>query len=223
MEKIQIAIDGPAGAGKSTVAREVAAALDYLYIDTGAMYRALTYVALDKQLNLDDGGALKSLLMNTSIELVQVKDEEQKVFVNGLDISRDIRTHAVTNHVSTVSAHKEVREEMVHRQRLLAEDGGVVMDGRDIGTHVLTEAELKVFLSASVHVRAERRYQQLKEKGIDASLDQIKMEIERRDKLDSERETSPLEKAPDAYEIDTTNLTISQVVSTILGLVEARK
>ncbi|MBM7645312.1 cytidylate kinase [Scopulibacillus daqui] len=220
-KRIQIAIDGPAAAGKSTVAKKVADVLSYIYIDTGAMYRALTYKALKKDIDLHDGAALGMLLDETTIKLVP-SENGQKVLVNGEDVTEEIRYQNVTNHVSLVSQHGEVREEMVKRQREMATEGGVVMDGRDIGTHVLPNAEVKIFLKASVEERALRRYKEQKQKGIETPLDQLKEEIATRDKLDSEREISPLIKAEDAFEIDTTSMSIEDVVNLILKKVKER-
>lgn len=220
-KSINIAIDGPAGAGKSTVARRVADKLSFLYIDTGAMYRALTYKAIENNTNLEDGPVLKQLLEETEIDL-QLGEKDQHVLIDNIDVTEDIRSSEVTNNVSFVARQSEVRIEMVKRQQLLAEKGGVVMDGRDIGTHVLPKAELKVFLSASVEERAGRRYKELIDNGIKANYDQIKEEIALRDKRDSEREVAPLVKANDAVEIDTTTMTISEVVHHILLLAKER-
>ncbi|PWA12391.1 (d)CMP kinase [Pueribacillus theae] len=221
MRKIQIAIDGPAGAGKSTVARQVASNLNYLYIDTGAMFRALTYEAIKANIHFSDAAGLKKLLENTEIHLIQDK-VGQKVIVNGEDVTEAIRSQEVTNAVSKVAVHKEVREEMLTRQRFLAKNGGVVMDGRDIGTCVLKDAALKIFLTASVEERARRRFEELLSKGVSTNLDELQTEIELRDRQDSEREIAPLKKAEDAIVIDSTNLSIQEVVNKILGLVKER-
>ncbi|MFA8437981.1 (d)CMP kinase [Pueribacillus sp. YX66] len=218
---MQIAIDGPAGAGKSTVAKKVAKALHYLYIDTGAMFRSLTYEAIRSNIDLSNGTKLRKLLESINIKFLQ-SDLGQQVYINDEDVTEQIRSQAVTNHVSIVATHKEVRDEMLIRQQHLAKNGSVVMDGRDIGTCVLKDAELKIFLTASVEERAQRRYDELKQKGIQTNLEQLKKEIEERDKRDSEREIAPLKKAQDAVEIDTTNLTIDEVVQKILTLVEER-
>ncbi len=220
-KKINIAIDGPAGAGKSTVARKVADNLSFLYIDTGAMYRALTFKAIEHGVDLENGPVLKSLLDETVIDL-QVGEQEQHVLVDNQDVTTDIRSYHVTNNVSFVARQSEVRQEMVKRQKELANRGGVVMDGRDIGTHVLPESELKVFLSASVDERASRRYKELIENGIEADYNRIKDEIALRDKRDTEREIAPLVKADDAIEIDTTTMSISEVVDHILQLAKER-
>lgn len=221
-KKISIAIDGPAAAGKSTVAKIVAQKLSYLYIDTGAMYRALTWKALKHHVDVENEMNLSELLENTTIELVQ-GTTGQLVYVDKLDVTKDVRMPDVTRNVSAVSKHESVRKEMVKRQQMLAQNGGVVMDGRDIGTHVLPQAEVKVFLLASVEERAQRRYEENIAKGIETNLEDLKVEIARRDKLDSEREIAPLKKADDAIEIDTTSLSINQVVDKIMELYEERK
>jgi CMP/dCMP kinase len=220
-KKISIAIDGPAAAGKSTVAKLVAEKLSYIYIDTGAMYRALTLKALNENINLENDMELYTLLTRTEIKLVPEKGG-QFVYLDGNDVTDKIRSQEVTNSVSTVSKHQSVREEMVSRQQSLAAGGGVVMDGRDIGTHVLPQAEVKVFLVASVEERAVRRHNENLEKGFPSDLQQLKEEIEKRDKLDSEREVAPLKKASDAVLIDTTALDIEQVVNRIVALVNER-
>ena len=220
-KKISIAIDGPAAAGKSTVAKLVAEKLSYIYIDTGAMYRALTLKALTKDVNLENAMELYTLLTQTQIQLVPEKGG-QFVYLDGNDVTDKIRSQEVTNSVSIVSKHQSVREEMVSRQQRLAEGGGVVMDGRDIGTHVLPQAEVKVFLVASVEERAVRRHTENLEKGYSSDLQQLKEEIEKRDKLDSEREVAPLKKARDAKLIDTTALSIEQVVNRIVALANER-
>ena len=220
-KKISIAIDGPAAAGKSTVAKLVAEKLFFIYIDTGAMYRALTLKALTKDVNLENAMELYTLLTQTQIQLVPEKGG-QFVYLDGNDVTDKIRSQEVTNSVSIVSKHQSVREEMVSRQQRLAEGGGVVMDGRDIGTHVLPQAEVKVFLVASVEERAVRRHTENLEKGYPSDLQQLKEEIEKRDKLDSEREVAPLKKASDAKLIDTTALSIEQVVNRIVALANER-
>ncbi|MGE6597311.1 (d)CMP kinase [Bacillus proteolyticus] len=217
-KRISIAIDGPAAAGKSTVAKVVAKKLSYVYIDTGAMYRAITYAALEQKVDLENEEKLMEVVKNVNIEFQQ-GENTQLVFLNGQDVSEVIRTPDVTNRVSIVAKHRLVREEMVRRQQELAEKGGVVMDGRDIGTHVLPDAEVKIFMLASVEERAERRHLENMNKGFDSNLEQLKEEIARRDKLDSEREVSPLKKADDALELDTTSLPIEEVVQKIMGIV----
>ncbi|MEL3974208.1 (d)CMP kinase [Rossellomorea oryzaecorticis] len=219
LTKLRIAIDGPAAAGKSTVAKIVAGKLSYLYIDTGAMYRSLTYKALKSDVDLHDQTELTKLLETTKIEL-EPSDKGQLVYLDGEDVTDEIRQSKVTNSVSHVAVHSQVREEMVKRQQKLASEGGVVMDGRDIGTHVIPDAEVKVFLLASVEERAQRRHDENTAKGFPSDLEKLKEEIALRDKIDSEREVAPLKKADDAFEIDTTSLNISEVVDRIMSLVE---
>nr|WP_201713336.1 (d)CMP kinase [Rossellomorea arthrocnemi] len=221
LKKFRIAIDGPAAAGKSTVAKIVAGKLSYLYIDTGAMYRSLTYKALTDNVDLHDEYALNDLLSKTTIEL-EPSETGQLVFLDGKDVTEEIRQASVTNSVSHVAVHSRVREEMVKRQQLLAKEGAVVMDGRDIGTHVIPDAEIKIFLLASVNERAQRRHEENISKGYSSDLEQLKQEIALRDKIDSEREVAPLKKAADATEIDTTSLSISEVVAQIMMLVERK-
>lgn len=220
-KKLSIAIDGPAAAGKSTVAKIVAEKLSYIYIDTGAMYRSLTYKAIVNHVNLEDEASLLDTLLSTTIDL-QPSEKGQLVYLDNKDVTDEIRSAEVTNSVSYVAKHEQVRKEMVRRQQAFAVGGGVVMDGRDIGTHVLPNAEVKVFLLASVEERAVRRHNENMQKGYPSDLEQLKVEIARRDKIDSEREVAPLKKADDAIEIDTTSLTISDVVEKIMALVLER-
>ncbi|TWI58836.1 (d)CMP kinase [Halalkalibacter nanhaiisediminis] len=219
--KMQIAIDGPAGAGKSTVAKLVAEKLSFLYIDTGAMYRALTYAALQRKVNLQDGNLLKELLDTIVIRLAHTQNGFQ-VFLNDEDVTEQIRSADVTSNVSLVSSHEPVRLEMVERQRQLAENGRTVLDGRDIGTYVLPDAEVKIFLTASVDERAKRRHEELLAKGIASDFDQLKKDIAHRDQLDSTRAFAPLKKASDAVEIDSTTLSIQDVVLAIIDIVKER-
>lgn len=219
-KQLQIAIDGPAAAGKSTAAKRVAEQLSYVYIDTGAMYRAITYKAIEHGIHIEDGAALGDLLHQTDIEL-QPSEHGQAVFLDGLDVTEAIRTDDVTSRVSAVASHRSVRMEMTQRQQKLAEKGGVVMDGRDIGTSVLPEADVKIFLLAGVEERARRRYEENKKKGFSADLENLKQEIAARDKMDMERVESPLQKADGAIEIDTTHLSIDEVVEAILQAARA--
>lgn len=213
--KMRIAIDGPAAAGKSTVAKMVARELSYIYIDTGAMYRAITWKALEENIPLDDETRLTELLVHTNIQLIQ-GDDGQKVIVDGENVILEIRSLEVTNNVSHVAKHPGIRLEMVKRQQNLAANLGVVMDGRDIGTHVIPDAEVKIFLRATVEERAKRRYEENNKKGFSGDLEVLKKEIEQRDLIDSKRAASPLIKASDAIEIDTTSLTIHDVANRIL-------
>ncbi|MDP4105494.1 MAG: (d)CMP kinase [Bacillota bacterium] len=220
-KKLSIAIDGPAAAGKSTVAKIVAEKLSYIYIDTGAMYRSLTYKAIEAGVDLEDGEELYQTLLRTNIRLAP-SPNGQLVFLDEQNVTNEIRTSMVTNSVSIVSKHQKVREEMVRRQQEFGAFGGVVMDGRDIGTHVLPKAEVKVFLRASVEERALRRHAENLEKGFPSDLTLLKEEIAQRDKIDSERKIAPLKKADDAVEIDTTTMGIEDVVAQIMELVHER-
>lgn len=217
--KLQIAIDGPASAGKSTVAKLVAKKLGYVYCDTGAMYRATTYAAKKNHVAYDDDQGLKEMLEKTEIRFVPA-ESEQKVFVNETEVTKTIRLPEIANNVSTVSAQKSVRADLTERQRMIAEQGGIVMDGRDIGTTVLPNAEVKIFLVASVHERAVRRFKENVEKGIDTPLDVLEKEIEERDYKDSHRKISPLTQAKDAVLVDTTSLSIEEVVAKIMEIIE---
>ncbi len=220
-KNIQIAIDGPAGAGKSTIAKIVAEKLGYTYIDTGAMYRAVTYKALRTDIQLEDAAALEEMLRVTEIRL-QPSNEGQLVFVDGENVSAPIRSNEVTANVSQVAAYANIREILVAMQQQLAAQGGVVMDGRDIGTHVLPKAELKVFMSASVEERARRRQLDNEKRGIPSSIESLVEEISLRDKKDSEREASPLIQAEDALFLDTTELSIDEAAAAILKLAKEK-
>lgn len=215
MKQIQIAIDGPASSGKSTVAKIIAKDFNYTYLDTGAMYRAATYMALRNHLTENDVDEIVTLLETYSISFGRSENGEQLVFVGDVDVTHPIRENEVTNNVSWVSAIPEVREKLVHLQQLIAAQGGIVMDGRDIGTVVLPDAELKIFLVASVEERAERRYKENLEKGIPADLETLKKEIAERDYKDSHREVSPLKPAADSIHFDTTGIGIAEVVKFI--------
>lgn len=218
---IQIAIDGPAGAGKSTVAKMTAEKLGFTYIDTGAMYRALTHKALTGNIDINDEDAMRQLLQHTDIQLLPSAGG-QAVLLDGEDVSNPIRSQEVTKHVSTVAAHPSVRLLMVDKQRQLADGKGVVMDGRDIGTDVLPNAQLKIFLTASVEERALRRYKENESRGIPTSLEQLQTEISERDRADSERKASPLRQAVDAIRIDSTKMSIEEVVHNIGELAKER-
>lgn len=218
---IQIAIDGPAAAGKSTIAKIVAEQLGYIYIDTGAMYRAITLKAIHEGINMASNEEAGELLLRTQIDL-KPSDNGQLVFMDGEEVTEAIRTQQVTKAVSEMSAHALVRERMVELQRQLAKSRGVVMDGRDIGTDVLPNAALKVFMSATVEERAMRRFADNKARGIDTPLAELQEEIAARDKMDSEREVSPLKQAADAIYIDTTDLTIREAAQEILALAKER-
>ncbi len=212
--KPAVAIDGPAGAGKSTVARQVSKDLGYIYIDTGAMYRAITVKALRLGYNLSDEAKLTELAENTEIKLAY-KDHTQVIYMDGEDVSAEIRLPLVSQNVSLVAKVPGVRIEMVKIQRDLAIEGGVIMDGRDIGTYVLPNAECKIFLTASTSERAKRRAKDLEAAGIEVDLIQLEKEIITRDEIDSTRKMAPLIKAEDAILIDSSNLSFDEVVETI--------
>ncbi|MBL1228605.1 (d)CMP kinase [Enterococcus sp. BWB1-3] len=221
MKKISIAIDGPASSGKSTVAKILAKKLNYIYCDTGAMYRSLTYLALINNVTIDNGTKLCELLSTHTISFKQ-EENGQLVFIDQQNVTDLIRQPDVTNSVSVVSAHREVREKLVELQQDIGKKGGIVMDGRDIGTTVLPHAEVKIFLVASAEERAQRRYKENVEKGIATDLETLKKEIERRDEIDSTREVSPLVQAADAVRIDTTGMSISQVVERIESIIREK-
>lgn len=219
-KKIQVAIDGPASAGKSTVAKRVAKRFNYVYCDTGAMYRAITWLALHDQIAMDDTEAIGRLAQTATIKFAP-GNPEQRVFINDHEVTKEIRENDVAQNVSAVAAIPEVRKEMTKQQRKIAEQGGIVMDGRDIGTTVLPNAQLKIFLVASAYERARRRFVENQAKGIQTgSLAELQAAIELRDKKDSTRKVSPLTKAPDAIKLDSTKLTIDEVVDKISDLIE---
>ena len=220
---MQVAIDGPASAGKSTVAKIIAKKLSFVYIDTGAMYRACTVIARDNKIDYGDEDAILKAIDKTGIEFKAVNGE-QKVYAGNKDISLEIRTPEISANVSQVSALAGVRKKMVSLQRKMAGQTNVIMDGRDIGTTVLPNAEVKIFLVASAHSRAQRRLLDLKQRGIhsDKTVDEIEKDIANRDYKDSHRKISPLKKASDAIKIDTTNMTIDQVVNTILKKIKEK-
>lgn len=215
--KLNIAIDGPAGAGKSTVARLVANALGYIYIDTGAMYRAITWKAIQEGVDINDAAALKALAESADVRLVP-EPGGQKVYLDGKDVTQQIRSNEVTRLVSILSAVKEIRDVMTVRQREMAAQRGVVMDGRDIGTNVLPDAEVKVFLTASVRVRAERRWEELKHSNSDITFEALMEAIQERDRNDYEREISPLRKADDAVLLDTSEISAAEAAERIVSL-----
>ncbi|WP_196607323.1 (d)CMP kinase [Pectinatus frisingensis] len=213
-----IAIDGPAGAGKSTVAQLVAARLGYTYIDTGAMYRAVAW----KVLQADDFDFKDEFIIQTAQHMnliLQYIDGSTRVLVDGEDISDKLRAPAVNKIVSQVAKLGPVRGKMVALQRAMAQNGAVVMDGRDIASNVLPNADIKIYLTASVEERARRRFIEMKQKGYNIDLEQLKSEIAARDKADSERAISPLIKTPDAFLLDSTSMTIKAVVDKILSLI----
>ena len=213
-----VAIDGPAGAGKSTVARGVARALHFAHLDTGAMYRALTAKALDAGIDPADGDTLTALAKRTTVGF-----GPDGLMVDGKPVGREARTSRVTRAVSAVSAHQGVRRELVRHQREILAKGDVVAEGRDIGTVVAPDAQVKVFLTASIDERARRRHAEMTEGGVDVSLPTLKEEIAHRDALDSSRTVSPLVPAPDAVPLDTSNRTPREVIEDVLALVRKHR
>jgi len=214
-----IAIDGPAGSGKSTSAKLIAKKLGYLYIDTGAMYRAITFLALENGV-IDDELKIFELARTCKIDL-SYDDGEVIVLLDGRNISSEIRSPEVNSHVSDVSKISKIRKLMVEKQREMSRKGtGVVMEGRDIGTVVFPDADVKIFLTAALETRANRRVNEYYEKGSSVLIEDVKNNISKRDKIDSSRNDSPLIKAPDAVEVDTTNVTIDEQVNLILEVVK---
>ena len=217
MEKlIQIAIDGPAAAGKSTIAKIVAEELGFVYVDTGAMYRAITWATLNTGIELEKEKEVANLLDEIEIKLAP----GGKVFVNDVDVTEEIRATIVTNAVSQIATYEAIRVEMKHRQALLAESASVIMDGRDIGTNVLPNANFKFFMIADPRVRAKRRYEENIARGIPADIDALEQEISERDTMDANRKHAPLLQADDAILIDTSYMTIDEVVAEIVNTVK---
>ena len=223
MKKITIAIDGHSSCGKSTMAKDLARELSYTYIDTGAMYRAVTLFAMRKGLFAEDGTidteTLQGLMGEVSIAQKNIEGKTI-TFLNGEDVEKEIRSLEVSSHVSPIAALPFVREKMVEQQREMGREGGIVMDGRDIGTVVFPNAELKIFVTASAEVRAQRRYKELIEKGMPASYEDILKNVTERDYMDSHRAVSPLRPADDAVILDNSNLTIAEQKQWLLDLVE---
>ena len=215
-----IAIDGPAGSGKSTVARGLARRLGFTYLDSGAMYRAVTLAALEAEADLSDGELLGRLAADSQIRLRERDHDNVQVLLDGRDVSEEIRTPAVTGSSSRVAAHHEVREALLVRQRALIADGDWVVEGRDIGTVVAPDAAIKAFLTADPSERARRRAAELRRRGIEAEAEDVHRAIEQRDRLDSTRSAAPLRPAEDAVSIDTTGLEPQQVIEQVLALVE---
>ncbi len=216
-----IAIDGPAGAGKSTIARRVARELSFIYVDTGAMYRAMALYLLRRKVNRDDTEQIGNICQDAEIS-IEYQNGEQIVLLNGENVNSYLRTEEVGNMASVSSAVPRVREKLLSLQRKLAKDMSVVMDGRDIGTTILPDADVKIYLTASSLTRAKRRYLELQEKGTVCNLDDIQKDIEERDQRDMSREISPLRQAEDAVLVDSSNLTIQQVVDRILQIFRSK-
>lgn len=213
----QIAIDGPAGAGKSTIAKRVAKTKKFIYVDTGAMYRAMAYYLLSEKVNPEDEEAVSKECLGAQIT-IEYQDGEQVVLLNGENVNGVLRTEEVGNMASVTSKNKKVRERLTQLQKELAQTNNVVMDGRDIGTCVLPHADVKVYLTASAAVRAKRRYDELAAKGETCDIQKIEEDIIKRDEQDMNREIAPLKQAEDAVLIDSSNMTIDEVVKAILNL-----
>ena len=216
--RVCVAIDGPAAAGKSTVAKRVATLLGYTYIDTGAMYRAFTLYCIEKGINCEDEKACVEVIPEVNIEL----KPGNLVFLNGKDVSFDIRTPIVNANVSYIASYKDIRLALVDLQRKMAEKDSVIMDGRDIGTYVLPNAEVKIYQIASAETRAIRRYKENQEKGIACTLDEIREDVKKRDYIDSHRAFAPLKPAEDAIPLDTSDMSIEEVVDAIIKIINEK-
>ena len=219
--KIAVAVDGPAGAGKSSISKIVAKKLGYLYIDTGAMYRSVTWAVLHNHIDVNNQKAVEALLPELDLTM-EASDDSCKVFIAGQDVTDFIRTPQVNNAVSIVASYKGVRQYLVERQRLMAEAGGVILDGRDIGSVVLPNAELKIYLTASVEARAMRRYLEVKGTVNEQTLEDIKDSVIQRDDMDKNRKESPLIQVEDAVLVDSSEMTFDETVEHILHLVQER-
>jgi CMP/dCMP kinase len=220
--RLVIAIDGPAASGKSTTARLAAGRLGYIHVDTGAMYRAVTLKVLRAGIAPEDATAVAALLPTTHVQLTQ-SAQGLRVLLDGEDVSDAIRTPAVTRAVSAVSSQRLVREAMVREQRLMGKDGGIVLEGRDIGTVVFPDADLKFFMVAGIRARAQRRQEELAARGEHIALEGLEKEIAERDARDASRTESPLRRADDAIDIDTSDMSIEEQVAFVVKMVEARR
>ncbi|MDD5993852.1 MAG: (d)CMP kinase [Eubacterium sp.] len=218
---MNIAIDGPAGAGKSSIAKLVAQKLSFVYFDTGAMYRTIALYALEHQINPAREEDVVAVLDKIQITLSH-EDGEQEIFLNGTNVSKDIRREEVGKNASTVAKYAAVRQKLVSLQQEIAADMDVIMDGRDIGTVVLPNAEVKIYLTASANVRAKRRYKELQEKGESCDLTQIEKDIIARDEQDMNREISPLRQAEDAVLVDSSDMTIEEVVNCLIDIIKKK-
>lgn len=220
-KKIAIAIDGPAGAGKSSISKVVANELGYLYIDTGAMYRGVTWAVLDSNVDVNNQKEVEALLPSLDLTL-EPTASACKVFVKGQDVTNLIRQQQINENVSTIASYKGVREYLVERQQAMAAIGGVILDGRDIGSVVLPDAELKIYLTASVDARAKRRWLEVQGTSNEQPLEDIKKNVESRDEMDKNRDESPLVCVEDAIIVDSSNMTFDETVEHILHLVQER-
>lgn len=215
---INVAIDGPAGAGKSTIAKKLAKELDYIYVDTGAMYRAMALYMIEQNTDIHHMDAVRSACDAIAID-IRYNDGEQQVILNGRNVNDFIRTEAVSEMSSKISAIPEVRAKLLSLQRSLAAASNVIMDGRDIGTHVLPNADVKIFLTADAHVRALRRYEEFTAKGINCTLENVEREVIERDERDMNRAIAPLKQAEDAVRVDTSQMNIGEVVNCLRQLI----
>ena len=215
---MNIAIDGPAGAGKSSIAKLVAKKLNYVYVDTGAMFRTMAYYFLTNGIDTTDENAVNEKCQAIDIT-IQYENGEQHIFLNGADVSKEIRKEEVGKNASVVAKYPKVREKLLELQRNLAAANDVIMDGRDIGTHVLPNADVKVFLTADAHVRALRRYEEFTAKGINCTLENVEREVIERDERDMNRAIAPLKQAEDAVRVDTSQMNIDEVVNCLRQLI----
>lgn len=217
MKEFIVTVDGPAGSGKSTIAKIIAKKYGFTYLDTGAMYRMIALYALENGVNLDDSKAIEDMLKNTKLDIIG-----NQFFLNGKDVSEEIRTPRVSGIVSPVSAIKEVRVKLVDLQREISKGKSVILDGRDIGTVVFPNGDVKIFLVASPEERAKRRLKEYEEKGVEADYESVLASIKERDYLDSTRKESPLKKAEDAHEIDSSTMSIDEVVESISKYIDEK-
>ena len=221
MNAFSVAIDGPSGAGKSTIAKFLAKELNFLYVDTGAMCRSIGLYVARQGVNAGDAAAVEPLLSQVQLDLAYV-DGEQRIFLNGEDVSRAIRTEEASKNASAVSAIPAVRTFLLDFQRSFAKQNCILMDGRDIGTVVLPDADVKIFLTASAEARAQRRYKEQVERGEDVTFEQVLAAIQKRDEADSSRATAPLKAAEDAVVVDTTVLNLEESIAVILGIIKEK-
>ena len=219
---MQVAIDGPASSGKSTISKLIAKENNFLYLDTGAMYRVVTLAVLRNHISLEDHDAIYELVQNIEIRF-SMKDGKQSVFMNGEDVTDEIRSVEVTKNVSAVSALKEVRTRLVHLQQEIAENHSIIMDGRDIGTKVFPNADVKIFMNASLDARVNRRFKQNQQKGIESTWEEVKENIASRDLNDITSDVSPLVQAEDAYYLDTTNMSINKMLKQASKVIDKKK
>lgn len=219
MKYINIAVDGPSGSGKSTLSRKVAYALGYVYVDTGAMYRAIGLYAYNNGIELDAIEKTVDLLQQINIDLMY-RDGEQLIYLNGVDVSAEIRTHIISAYASAVAKIEQVRTFLLDRQRQLAKNNNVIMDGRDIGTVVLPNADVKVFLTASPEIRANRRFAELKERGQEIDYDKLLQDIKDRDYQDSHRDIAPLKPSKDSIILDTSDLDFDQSLAQLINIIK---